>query len=104
MAIQLVIEESPVCVVRFVQTNRTFHLQSRFLWGLKVDKRKYESPTGDQLSIFDRQHSIFGRIGDCIGRSFEPWTTVRWTMFPGSLVFPTNPGNKVAVGCSGCYN
>ena len=30
MAIQLVIEESPVCVVRFVQTNRTFHLQSRF--------------------------------------------------------------------------
>ena len=30
MAIQLVIEESPVCVVRFVRTNRTFHLQSRF--------------------------------------------------------------------------
>ena len=60
MAIQLVIEEFPVCVVRFVRTNRTFDLQSRF----PLRRRKRESPTGDQVLIFGRQHSIFGRIGD----------------------------------------
>ena len=73
MAIQLVIEEFSVCFVRFVRTNRTFHLQSRF----PLRKRKRELPTGDQLLIFGCQHSIFGRIDDRIGRNFEPCTMMR---------------------------
>ena len=52
MAIQLVIEESPVCFVRSLWTN------SNVFWGSTVDERKRELLTGNQ--IIGRQHSIFG--------------------------------------------